>query len=185
MLDVCLYFDKESLKQHTLKTMKKLIPLFILLISFSAMAETDGCSFNFSEFHSLLEQKSKKFKNMKPESKDEISKTLTQEATLRTGEKILFVGGGCAHMGYAFVYSKVKVKGKKTQDQFKKARDLLIYTDIRQGYKDSMLKGLEAVLKNPIKKSKTDVYDLPCGDALCTLDLSQKNSMKIGYSFAL
>ncbi|MBC7427934.1 MAG: hypothetical protein H7336_04925 [Bacteriovorax sp.] len=164
--------------------MKKLITIFFIVLSFSAMAAVD-CSFNFKDFHSMLEAKSKKYKSVKPESKDEISKTVTQQAKLKTGEDVLFVGGGCAHFSYSFNFSKVKFKTNKVQEQFKKAHDLLLYIDIQKGKKDILVTSLETAMKKPIQKSKTDLYDLKCGDALCNLDLSSKNSLKISYSFAL
>lgn len=164
--------------------MKKLIFTLFILTAFSALA-ADECSFNFKDFHSLLDQKSKKYKNLKPETKDEISKTVTQEARLRTGEKLLFLGGGCAHVSYAFIFSNVKFKTKKVQEQFKKTHDLLKGLDVAPGYTDVLIKALADAMKRPIKRSTHDVYDLACGDAICNLDLSQKNSMKISYSFAL
>ncbi|MBC7713401.1 MAG: hypothetical protein H7177_08680 [Rhizobacter sp.] len=164
--------------------MKKLIFIIFVLSSFAALAASD-CSFNFKDFHSLLVQKSKKFKVLKPENKDDISKTVTQQAKLRTGEDLIFVGGGCAHISYSFTYSKIKFKTKTVQEQFQKARDLLAKSDIQKGYFEVLMTAIDQALKKPIQKSKTDVYDLKCGDAMCSLDLSSKNSLKLNYSFAL
>lgn len=165
--------------------MKKIILTLFTLTTFTAMA-ADECAFNFKDFHSLLDQKSKKYKGLKPETKDEVSKTITQEARLRkTGEKVLFIGGGCAHVNYAFIFSNVKFKTKKVEEQFKKTHDLLKNLDVKPGYTDVLVTALANAMKKPIKKSPHDVYDLACGDAICNLDLSQKNSMKISYSFDL
>ncbi len=164
--------------------MKTLICSLFMLSTLSTFA-ADECAFNFKDFHSLLEQKSKKYKGLKPETKDEISKTVTQETRLKSGEKLLFIGGGCAHFSYAFIFSNVKFKTKKVQEQFKRTHDLLKNLDVKPGHTDILIKALADAMNKPIKKSPHDVYDLACGDAICNLDLSQKNSMKISYSFGL
>lgn len=164
--------------------MKKIILALFIFSIFSTLA-AEECSFNFKEFHSLLDQKSKKYKAIKPETKDDISKTITQEARLKTGEKVLFIGGGCAHFNYSFIFSNVKYKTKKVQDHFKLAHDLLKNLDVAPGYTNVLVEAIAHSLKNPIKKNQHHIYDLACKDAICNLDLSRKNSMKISYSFAL
>ena len=164
--------------------MKKIILFITLITSFSIMAAED-CSFNFKDFHSILDQKSKKYKKMKPETKDEISKTVTQETRLKSGEKLLFIGGGCAHFNFAFIFSNIKFKTPKVQEKFQKAHDLLKNLDVKPGHTEVLITALNEAMKKPIKKTKHEVYDLACGDGICNLDLSQKNSMKISYSFAL
>jgi Fe-S cluster assembly iron-binding protein IscA len=163
----------------------KIIILLVFILSVQVSSAKDKCTFDFKEFHSLLNNKSKKFKSMKLEIKDETSKTITQQAKLKSGVNILFIGGGCNHFSYSFNYSKIKVKGKKIQDQFKKAHDLLVSTDVEKKYSNVLIEALDKMIKAPIKKSKTMVYDLSCGDALCSLDLSSNNSIKISYSLAL
>jgi hypothetical protein len=173
--------------------MKKIIVshfiLFILLsLSDEARALEDKCPFNFKEFHSLLDSQSKKYKKMKAESKDEVSKTITQETRLKTGEHLLFIGGGCTHVGYSFIFSNVKFKSKNILEQFKKAHDLMVYIDVKQGYKEYKEYLVEAqaqALKGPIKRNKNDLYSLTCENAICNLDLSKKKSLKISYIFAL
>ena len=168
--------------------MKIIIFFFIILpitLSVNSAIASEDCSFNFKDFHSIIDNKSKKFKSIKPETKDEISKTVTQKAKLKSGEDVLFIGGGCAHFSYSFNYSNLRIKSKKIQDLFKKAYDLLVSTEVVKNYTNPLISSLDKALKAPIKKSKTEVYDLPCGDAMCSLDLSSKTSIKINYSFIL
>lgn len=169
--------------------MKFFIVFFIaLLATLSPMASSMECSLNFKEFHSPFQNKLKKFKKIKSEIKDAETKTLTQEAILKTGEKILFVGGGCTQVNYSFIYSNLKIKGKKNYNYFVAAKNLLGKTEVKKEYekpKEALLLAISNNLKRPVKKNKENFYNFFCKKSICSLDLSKKNFIKLTYSASL
>lgn len=145
----------------------------------------EGCSFNFSKFKSPLDSKSKKLKNIEGEKKYTTEKILSQVAYLKTGEKVVFTGGGCAHFAYSFTYSKLKFESNRPEVYFQKAIELLGKTPVTNESKNILIAALKETQKTKIQENPERNYKLVCGDSNCSLNSNGKDSLQISYDFAL
>lgn len=140
-----------------------------------------GCIFNFQEYQSPLDKKVKFYKSLEPAKKDMTRNLLTQTAILKTGEELQFSSGGCAHHSFTYTYLGVKNGG----NDFDRAISLLEKSPDNEGNAQLLMDALKDAKKKEVQKKSNNTYDLPCGDALCILDVSQKNRLQLTYDFAL
>lgn len=110
---------------------------------------------------------------------------MSQAAHFRTGEKVEFTGGGCAHFVFSFTYSKLNLKSNKIEKYFQKAVELLKQTPVTDTNKNILINALKESQKKKIVKRSDGSYNLSCRDANCSLDLSGKDLLRISYDFAL
>ena len=167
--------------------MKALLMTLALSFSVNVMAAdaADDCAFNFKDFHSMLDKKAK-YKKYAPEVKDNDKKIVTQEVRLMTGEEVIFEGGGCSHMNYSFAYGRLKqTKMIEIKQYIQYAIELLEKTPTAKENKRILIAALKNKKIGKDERNESGIYDLPCGDAQCELDLSQPKSLKVSYSFAL
>lgn len=146
------------------------------------IAKTPGCVFNFKEYESPLDNKTKAYKTLDVEKKDEARKILTQTAVLKTGEKLEFTGGGCAHHNFTYTYTNLRFKSGK---DFDRAIGLLEKSPDKEGNSKLLIGALQDAMRKEVKKKPEGTYELPCGDATCILDVAQKDRLQISYDFPL
>lgn len=147
---------------------------------------TDQCSFQFEEFHSPLEAKSKNFKTINTEKRDDAQKTVQQSAVLSSGEYLHFSGGGCAHFAFSFTYSKLQINKKLNALQF-------IHLSISLLKKTAADKSIKNILTEALTKAKRQKFSstndellLSCGDAVCKMSFSNAHKLvTLSYDFAL
>ena len=140
-----------------------------------------GCVFNFKDYQSPLDKQVKNFKSLTPAVKDMSRNLLTQTAVLKSGEELQFSSGGCAHHSFTYTYTGVKIGGS----DFQRAIALLEKTPDNEGNAKLLIGALQDAQRKETPKKASNTYDLPCGDATCILDVSQKNRVQITYDFAL
>lgn len=149
----------------------------------------DECAYDFPNAKSALDVKSEDFLSVKKPIRNNKKKTLTQKAVLKKDKvKITFVTGGCAHYNYSFTYSNLKINDWLPDVAFKHAIELLKATPTTtegQALTKTLIENLESSAMNKIFRPPNSVYDVPCGDAECTLDASVKGQLTTTYSFAL
>lgn len=153
-------------------------------------SQEDHCSFDFVNAKSAFDQNSKDFISVRKISRNEKDKVLRQRAILKNGKiKVDFTTGGCAHYSYSFnYYLNIKQKTFTSDEAFKKAVELLKATPTTAEGKaqtTTLIEALEQATMNKIFRPPNSIYDVPCGDAQCSLDASVKRQLKISYSFAL
>lgn len=175
--------------------MKSFVKLFtvILFVGAYAFAEApqaqDQCAYDFPNAKSALDQKSKDFLSIKKPVRNYKEKILTQKAVLKKEKvKLAFTTGGCAHYSYSFTFSNLKQNDFMSDVAFTKAIELLKATPTTtegQALTKSLIEALEQSAMNKIFRPPNSVYDIPCGDAQCSLDASVKGELKTSYSFAL
>lgn len=163
-------------------------PTLVILsaLSLSAPAQADEpCSLDFAQFKSPLDSGSKEFKSVQPEKRDQEKRVVTQAATLKSGERVEFTGGGCAHIGYTFTFSNVKGVNKDPARNLRLALALLEKTPAEPAKKDPLVNALKEALKKELNANGGSSVALPCGDASCDLEVQGKGALAITYSFAL
>lgn len=175
--------------------MKKIITLICvaLLTGANAFAEApqaqDQCAYDFPNAKSALDQKSKDFLLIKKPVRNNKEKVLTQKAVLKKGKvKLAFTTGGCAHYSYSFTFSNLKQNDFMSDVAFAKAIELLKATPTTtegQALTKTLIEALEQSAMNKIFRPPNARYDIPCGDAQCSLDASVKGQLTTIYSFAL
>lgn len=165
--------------------MMKLNRPLLLLILFSATArgQEDNCVFNFANYQSPLDAKAAAYKSLEKANKDMSRRLLTQTAVLKNGVKLDFSSGGCAH--HSFTYTFNQTRGVEGKSDFDRAIHLLNKAPDNEGNARLLIGALEDARRKNVKKSAQGTYDLPCGDATCILDVSQKNRVQLTYDFAL
>lgn len=175
--------------------MKQLITLICvtLLTGATAFAQApqtqEECQYDFPSAKSALDQKSPNFSSIKKPIKNNKQKILTQNAVLKKNKvKLTFTTGGCAHYGYTFTYSNLKYDSIMSDVAFTKAIELLKATPTTtegQALTKTLIEALESSAMNKIFRPPNSIYDVPCGDAQCSLDASVKGELKASYSFPL
>ncbi|MES2802799.1 MAG: hypothetical protein V4654_09930 [Bdellovibrionota bacterium] len=175
--------------------MKKLITLICvaLLTGANVYAEApqaqDQCSYDFPNAKSALDTKSKDFLSFKKPVRNNKEKVLTQKAVLKKDKvKITFTTGGCAHYSYSFTFANLKEKDFMSNVAFSRAIELLKATPTTtegQALTKTLSEALESSAMNKIFRPPNSVYEIPCGDAQCSLDASVKGQLTTTYSFAL
>jgi hypothetical protein len=163
-----------------------LIPPLLLSLGLWAQgtkeAPNQGCVFNFKAYVSPLDNKTKAYKTLDVEKKDDTRKILTQIAILKTGEKLEFTGGGCAHHSFTYTYTNLRFKSGK---DFDRAIGLLQNSPDNEGNSKLLIGALQDAMRKDVKKKPEGTYELPCGDATCILDVAQKDRLQISYDFPL
>ncbi len=160
----------------------------LLVFGFSTFAQADdGCIFNFDGFRSPLDGQHYTVKRASPVVRDEVKKVLRQDVTLDNGVKVEFSGGGCAHVGYSFTYSGFNQKPKNLDELVYLSLSLMVETPTVQTdhLKDGWMRNLTISRRSKIVESSKGVYDVPCGDANCSLDTSVRGKISVTYDFAL
>lgn len=151
--------------------------------------QADECSYDFPNAKSALDAKSKDFSSVKKVVKNNKKKVLTQKAVFKKDKaKVEFTTGGCAHYSYSFSYSNLGQPEFTADQAFKKAIEMLKATPTTvegQALTKTLIENLEVAAMNKIFRPPNAVYDVPCGDAQCTLDASVTGILKANYSFAL
>lgn len=151
--------------------------------------QADDCAYDFPNAKSALDAKSKDFSLVKNVVKNNKEKVLTQKAVFKKDKtKVEFTTGGCAHYSYSFTYSNFGQTEFTSDQAFKKAIELLKATPTTvegQALTKTLIENLESAAMNKIFRPPNATYDVPCGDAQCTLDASVKGILKTSYSFAL
>ena len=151
--------------------------------------QADDCTYDFLNAKSALDQKSKDFLVVKKVVKNNKEKVLTQKAVFKKDKvKVEFTTGGCAHYGYSFTYSNLGQPEFTADQAFKKAIEMLKATPTTvegQALTKTLIENLESAAMNKIFRPPNAAYDVPCGDAQCSLDASVKGQLKASYSFAL
>lgn len=162
-------------------------PAFVFLsalsLSIPAQAE-EPCTLDFAQFKSPLDASSKDLKKVQPEKRDSEKRVVSQAAHLKTGERVEFTGGGCAHIAYTFTFSNVKGVNKDPARNLRLALSLLEKTPAEPAKKDALVNALKEALKKEMNANGGSSVALPCGDASCDLE-AQGNTLAITYSFAL
>ncbi|MGZ3704257.1 MAG: hypothetical protein ACXVC4_20875, partial [Bdellovibrionota bacterium] len=137
--------------------------------------------------HSALDAKA--LKSASPEKRDESKKILVQTGTLKTGEKVKFQAGGCAHLVYSFEFNGAKYKRIRAANAYSAAEKLLASTPVTKTNSDKkkiLLEALKAGEKRgTYPQQEPAVYKLPCGDATCLLDIHAAKQITISYDMAL
>lgn len=150
-----------------------------------AVIEKVDCTFNFAEFKAPLDVNSKGYRSAEQELRDEVEKTVTQRAVLRSGEEVFFKGGGCAHLSYSFTYSNLKNNKKDMKSVVRTATSLLERTALVGKSKDPLIAALKRAQKVDAREIVEGQYELDCGDANCSLDSRKSGVIQINYDFAL
>jgi hypothetical protein len=159
--------------------------IFLSLISLSIPAQAaEPCSLDFAQLKSPLDASSKDFKNVQPEKRDPEKRVVSQAANLKSGERVEFSGGGCAHLAYTFTFSNVKGVNKDPARNLRLALNLLEKTPAEPAKKDALVKALKEALKKEMNANGGSSVALPCGDASCDLE-AQGKTLAITYSLAL
>ena len=150
---------------------------------------SDECAYDFPNAKSALDAQSKDFSSVKKVIKNNKEKILTQKAVLKKDKtKVEFTTGGCTHYGYSFTYSNLGQPEFTADQAFRKVIEMLKATPTTvegQALTKTLIEALAAAAMNKIFRPPNAVYDVPCGDAQCSLDASVKGQLKAGYSFAL
>lgn len=166
-------------------TVLALVPLTLSLALWAQVAKVEeqkGCVFNFKEYESPLDNKNKGYKSIDIAKKDMSRNLLTQNAVLKTGENLEFTSGGCAHHSFTYTYTNLRMK---SGNDFDRAIGLLEKTPDKEGNAKLLIGALQDGMRKDVKKKPTGTYELPCGDATCILDVSQKDRLQLTYDFPL
>lgn len=149
----------------------------------------DECTYDFSNAKSALDKKSDDFASIKNPVRNNKDRILTQKAVLKKDKvKLTFTTGGCAHYSYSFTFANLKQTDFMSDVAFQKAIELLKATPTTtegQALTKTLIEALEQSAMNKIFRPPNSNYDIPCGDAQCSLDASVKGELKTSYSFAL
>ena len=150
---------------------------------------SDECTYDFANAKSALDAKSKVYASVKKVVTNTKQKVLTQKAVFKKGKATVeFTTGGCAHHSYSFTYTNLGQSSFTSDQAFQKAIEMLKVTATTvegQALTKTLIENLEQAAMNKIFRPPNENYDLPCGDAQCSLDASTKGRLKISYSFAL
>lgn len=171
---------------------------FLILLSFAlaacaskdpalqpAVIEKVDCTFNFADYKAPLDINSKLYRSAEVEVRNETERVVTQRAVFKTGEEVLFTGGGCAHLSYAFTYSGLKLSKKDAKTVMSVAMNLLAKTPVTDGRKNPLLKALKDTHRKDAKEIVAGQYELNCGDANCSVDSREAGVIQLKYDFAL
>lgn len=151
-----------------------------------AVIEKVACTVNFADFKAPLDVNSKLYRSAEQEVRDETERVVTQRAILKSGEEVLFKGGGCAHIAYSFTYTKLKPKKKDTRSMVKLASTLISKTPMTDTEKARPLgEALKAALKKNAKEIVEGQYELDCGNANCSLDYRESEKIILTYDLAI
>lgn len=150
-----------------------------------AVVEKSSCTMNFSEFKAPLDINSKNFRSAEIEKRDEVAKTVSQHAVLKSGVEVEFVGGGCAHVGYSFTFTKLKHKHKHIAATVQKAVELLNKTVTTDNKKMPLLDALKKAERVNAKEIVEKQFELDCKPANCLLDAREDGKIRLEYDFAL
>lgn len=163
--------------------------LLLLLLSSSLFAAEDPCSLNFDAATSVFDPNPKLYKSLSPLNKNAKKKLLTQTATTLKGTTITYTTGGCTHYAATFKIHPAKLNAQKPEDLFTQTVNEL--KDIPAKDKGEINILTDALDKKNWKKLKLEdgQYDLPCGDATCTLKTIKvkgvDSDIEISYDFPL
>lgn len=153
------------------------------------LQEGDNCTFDFQNAKSALDNNSDAFLSIKNPVRNNEKRVLTQKAVLKNGKvKVEFLTGGCAHYGYHFKFSNLKQKSFTADQAFRKVIELLKATPATvegQALTKTLIEALELAAMNKILRPPNENYDIPCGEANCSLDVKTKGELKASYDFAL
>ncbi|AZZ35735.1 hypothetical protein CIK05_02605 [Bdellovibrio sp. qaytius] len=145
------------------------------------------CPYDFANSKSALDQKSKNYSSIQKEVRND--KILTHKAILKKdGVKVEFISGGCAHYSYSFAYTNLKQTNFTADQAFKRVLELLKATPTTPAGKalaKTLIEALHTASMNKIFRPPNSSYEVPCGDAQCTLDATVKGQLKAAYTFAL
>lgn len=111
---------------------------------------------------------------------------VTETLTLKNGVKITYQMGGCAHYAYSFTYENFGAE-KLTEKKaiLLLAEKLLRATPVKDTSQSERFFQSMKEAGNSKDKSESGILNLPCGDANCSIDVSEKGKLRIGYDFAL
>lgn len=149
------------------------VALFVL-ISFSALAEDDGCV----AAPPTAPLKTKLPKGMTLLESTIKDRTAEQHLRLADGTVLTLRVGGCAHIAYSVELPVKNLDVRKATAFFLKTLKTLPLEEGPSGMNDSLIRALAAP-----KGSKSPVQ-LPCGDAHCQLELTEEVA-RVSYDFAL
>ncbi len=155
--------------------MKNLLISLLLLISFHSSAQED-CTLNPEAIKGVLKG---------GESKRE-KHSVTETLTLKSGVKITYMAGGCAHYAYSFMFENFgKAKLSDRGVILALSAKLLNETPVTERRNRDLLLNSIKEAGNTKDKISDQELRLPCGDANCAIDLREAGKIKVGYDFAL
>ncbi|MBI2336837.1 MAG: hypothetical protein HYU97_08780 [Deltaproteobacteria bacterium] len=164
--------------------------LCFYLLTSPVRAEDSGCILpKETAVIPLLDAKSLEVKEVFPPKKYLEGKRLTESLLMKDGTKIIYEVGGCAHYSFSFTYENIKglfPTNKKTV--LEKALGLLQKTPILKGSNAPNKNILERALiraQTSDHKIENKILSLPCGDAICALEIKEPSALIISYDFAL
>lgn len=154
--------------------MKNTLIFALLLISFNASAQ-DDCTLSPEAIKSVLKG-----------GKVERQKHGLKEWLKLKDFKVTYEMGGCAHYAYSFTFEDFGKADLLSADNILKLSEkMLKETPVTSSENlDRFLRSIKEA-QSAKTKMNNQVLPLPCGDAFCEINLSEKSKLKISYDFAL
>lgn len=154
--------------------MKNTLIFALLLISTNSFAQED-CTLNPEAIKSVLKG-----------ARVERQKHGLKEWLKLKDFKVTYEMGGCAHYAYSFTYEDfAKTDLTESDNVLKLAEKMLKATPVTDsGNSERFLRSILEAQKSKAKM-ENKILALPCGDAFCEINHSEKGKLKISYDFAL
>ncbi|EKD41923.1 MAG: hypothetical protein ACD_73C00440G0003 [uncultured bacterium] len=159
--------------------------LFQFLIPCLAVGEEENCVLDKeTAINALLNPKDPNIKEVFPPKKYLDGRRLTESLLMKDGTKIIYDVGGCAHYSYSFTYENIKdISAMDNKNILKLALSLLRKTPSLKEI-NVLPYTLEQAQTKEIKLTN-NTLDLPCGDAVCSVEIKGPHSLTISYDFPL
>lgn len=161
----------------------KLITIFLVSFVTHGFA-ADDCTLDIDAIKGVLDRSSKDIKTFHPGKIHD--RSFSESMLMKKGWKVTYETGGCAHIGLSFTYEDFALKPLIEKSVIiETATKLLNETPTLNATNLSILKNALIEAKTSNDKLVDKQLRLPCGDANCAVEISEKNKLKISYDFAL
>ena len=140
------------------------------------------CSLQKEGIHGVLDRKSPLLKNYQAVDHIASKREFSESAQIKDDVSVEFKTGGCHSIYYQLVYRSLKEQ---------KVSDIIYATNLLQQtptINDTITKTWLPSLKKQVEtfpQRSQSIQQLSCGEATCTLDLTQKGIFRFYYEFAL
>ncbi len=171
----------------------KLLLLFGLIsITNSFAISEDVCTADVSQY---TKENLKHRKNIFKTKSSNVAKVLPSQLLdyafqdqilLKNKVTVTYTVGGCAHYNISFKFQGTQLKKANASKKLSRAEALLKSLVLNDNKEKSLfLKALAEAKKKKLTPAQAGEYQLPCGDALCTLTDRDNFEVLLSYSFAL
>ncbi|MBC7712399.1 MAG: hypothetical protein H7177_03620 [Rhizobacter sp.] len=137
----------------------------------------DACALNFPKLKSAFKQDPALYKGLTPVEQDLRLRTLRQGVVLNNGTEIRMIKSGCSHYIFLINIRPTEIKSMKAEYLFELAvlQLKLIPVEKDEAFNIKLITNALDKRNWPAIKLQSDIYSLPCGEALCTLRTIRDN----------